>query len=71
MASNYYTEFPERKTSATDKQSVKGAKKTLSMKEKPVGYPGIPGKGGPDRSGGTPRKGYAGPFNIKKDGFSG
>lgn len=71
MASNYYTDFPEKKVTATDKQSVKGNRKTLTLPEKSVNYPGIPGKGGPDRSGGTPRKGYCGPFHVKKDGFSG
>ncbi len=72
MANRYHTNFPERKVSGGPEQKEKkGTKGGHSMNEKAVGYPGIPGKAGPDRSGGIERRGYAGPFNIKKEGFSG
>jgi len=73
MPSRYYSNFPERKISGAPEQKDKKGTPTgsRSLNEKSVAYPGIPGKGGPDRSAGTERRGYSGPFNIKKEGFSG
>lgn len=47
-----------------------GSAPSLSMPEKPVGYPGLPGKEQPkSRSGGAPTSGPLGPFYVNKEGL--
>lgn len=38
-------------------------------KQGTANWPGLPGKGGPNRAGGAPTKGHAGEFYVKKEGF--
>lgn len=46
-----------------------GAKSGASMPEKTAAWPGLPGKSGPNRSGGTPKSGPLGPFHVKGEGI--
>lgn len=52
------------------KTDSRGSKASATVKEK-VSYPGVslPGKGGPDRAGGTPKSGKMGSFHVDKKGF--
>lgn len=71
MASRYFTEMREKKLKGGAKYQPPGTGSRGSVKEKTPKWPGLPGKGGPDRSAGVSRKGSMGPFNVKKEGFSG
>jgi hypothetical protein len=42
---------------------------SMPMPEKTASWPGVPGKTGPNRSGGTPKKGKRGPFHVKHEGM--
>jgi hypothetical protein len=45
-----------------------GRRPTLTMPEKTANWPGLPGKAGPNRSGGAPTRGKLGPFTVKREG---
>lgn len=52
-------------------KGTQGGEPSVSFKEKP-GFrkPGLPGKGGPNRSGGAPkRSAFGAPFHVDKEGF--
>ena len=58
-----------RKGAGGHSNAAPGAKPAESMPQKTAAWPGLPGKGGPDRSGGDPKQGPLGPFYVKKEGF--
>ena len=71
MASSYYTEVRE-KSKGGKKYTPPGATPQPSnMPMKSPNWPGLPGKGGPDRAAGVKRSGRMGSFNVKNEGFSG
>lgn len=41
----------------------------MSMPEKTANWGGLPGKTGPNRSGGAPKRGKRGPFHVKAEGI--
>ena len=54
----------------TTKGTPQGGAPAASVKEKPgFSRMGLPGKGGPNRSGGAPKRGPLGPFYVDSEGF--
>ena len=65
-------DYSEFNGSSGKKKSVKGSngsKRILTLPEKTANWPGLPGKGGPNRSAGSPTSGKIGKFHVKKEGF--
>lgn len=52
MASRFFSDFKEKKVSGSKGAKPTGKLKSLSGTEKTANWPGLPGKSGPDRSGG-------------------
>jgi hypothetical protein len=69
MGNSYYSEFSEDNAKARSNRSKTGSKKTLTLPDKTANWPGLPGKGGPNRSAGSPTSGKMGKFHVKKEGF--
>ena len=46
-----------------------GRAPSLSMPERTAAWPGLPGKSGPNRSGGAPTSGKLGQFRVKREGI--
>ena len=53
MASRYFTELKERRVSGGKKYSPPSGSMSSSLNEKTAAWPSLPGKSGPDRSGGV------------------
>lgn len=74
MANQNYSSVRSENASKGGGRSVAGTPQGGAapdrVKEKPA-FPrmGLPGKGGPDRSGGSPKRGPLGPFYIDSEGF--
>ena len=48
---------------------AQGSPASAPMPVKTANWPGLPGKAGPNRSGGDPTSGKLGPFYVKKEGL--
>lgn len=72
MSNKYFNKdaAPSRQTGGEGgSNKAAGSPPSLAMPEKTANWPGLPGKGGPDRSAGTPKTGYAGPHRVKQEGL--
>jgi hypothetical protein len=60
MANRYYTNFEDRKISSGSAPTPGSKSRESTVNEKTAAWPGLPGKSGPDRSGGVKKvKAYA------------
>ena len=59
MANKLYSKFG---SGGGGSNKAQGSPPSTAMPVKTAGWPGLPGKDGPNRSGGTPNHGYAGQF---------
>ena len=72
MANKYHGNLTGngKHSGGSESGAAKGGSPKPASKMGTAAWPGLPGKTqGKDRSGGTPKKGYAGPFYVKSEGL--
>ena len=70
MANKLYGGMGGKGGGKADGGKQAGTAQSSAMPMKSADYPGLPGKAGPDRSGGTTRIGHCGaPFHVKQKGL--
>lgn len=72
MANKYYntdTVTSKQSGGSGGSNAAQGSGGPAAGKTGTAAWPGLPGKAGPNRAGGAPTKGYAGPFRVKQEGM--
>lgn len=65
MPNRYYSDINGRLTGGQGgSNKAQGAPAKITMPEGTANWPGLPGKSGPDRSGGAPKQGKLGKFTV-------
>jgi len=72
MPNKFYNDLSSKgggKVNPADAGEGKGTPAPSAMPMKTAAWPGLPGKTGPERSLGTPKRGKRGPFHVKQEGL--
>ncbi len=70
MSNKYHSNLTGNgKQSGGSQAQTRSSHPEMLMPEKTANWGGLPGKTGPNRSGGAPKRGKCGPFHVKAEGI--